>query len=63
MLSGCIIYRCEQTLLPPGTRQGVLYTSAWAFGVARFDWMGDARASMRGTSDSTVPHAFFIVNF
>lgn len=39
---------------------GVLYTlSAWAFGVARFDWMGNARALMRGTSDKYVPYAFF----
>ncbi len=28
------------------------------FGVARFDFQGDARASMRGTSDSTDSRAF-----
>ena len=28
------------------------------FGVARFDFQGDARASMRGTSNSTDSRAF-----
>ncbi len=31
------------------------------FDVARFDFQGDARASMRGTSDSTDSRAFFIL--
>ena len=42
-----IIYSHKCTLLPLGSKvSGVLYTtSAWGFRVARFDWMGDARAS------------------
>lgn len=38
------------------------YTYGVGFCVARFDGKGNAKASMRGTSDQYGSHAFFIVN-
>ena len=37
-----------------------LYISAWAFGVACLTGLGDARASVRGTSNRTRSHVFFM---
>ena len=61
MLSGCILYTAVSVpcCRPAIKVSGVLYTtSAWGFRVARFDRLGNARALMRGTSDSTVPTLF-----
>ncbi|MBR4296758.1 MAG: hypothetical protein IKT82_01030 [Bacteroidaceae bacterium] len=38
----------------------IIYTYRRGVCVARFDKMGDARASMRETSNSTGSHAFFV---
>lgn len=35
--------------------------SCVGFCVARFDWMGNAKASRRETGNSTDSHAFFVV--
>ena len=37
-----------------------IYTIRGAFGVARFDLSGNARASIRGTSDGTGSTSFFV---
>ena len=65
MLSGCIIYSHKCTLLRLGAREAYLYIHRrGAFDVARFDWMGNARALMRGTSDRVqFPTLFLLLIF
>ena len=54
----------ESVLLPPGSKTQRAYYiyihRRGAFGVARFDRLGNARALMRGTSDRYSSHAFFV---
>lgn len=39
---------------------GMLYISAWGFFVVRSDELGNARASIRGTSNRQCLHVFFV---
>ena len=66
MLSGCTIYSPKKVSCcrPAARHRGrIIYIHRrGAFGVARFDRLGNARALMRGTSDRYSSHAFFVVN-
>lgn len=66
MLSGCTIYSPKEVSCcrPAARHRGrIIYIHRrGAFGVARFDRLGNARALMRGTSDRYSSHAFFVVN-
>ncbi len=64
MLSGCIIYRREQTLLPPGTRKGVLYTYI-GVGFRRCSFRLDGQCESLDAWDERQYGSprFFIVNF
>ena len=61
----CIIYSplCLRTVLPFVGREGELYiyTGVGLSGVARFDKLGNARASTRGTGDKRL-HVFAYVS-
>ena len=68
MPRGCVVHIpqipyshwCILTSLATIGIVGVLYISAWGFGVARFDRQGNAKASEREASDNAGLHAFFV---
>ena len=63
-LMGCIVYSPHwlQTILSYIAKMGELYTYIirGAFGVARFDNPGNAKALTRGTSDRLAPRFLYI---
>lgn len=60
---GCFICTAFVVSCRQDARGRIIYKHRrGAFGVARFDRLGNARALMRGTSDRYSSHAFFVVN-